>query len=411
MQIAAASALEDPGFEDPGFEDRRARRNALRLAAAQALAGANATVVFATGAIIGATLAPDKALATMPISMFVVGMAAGTLPTGWIAHRFGRRAAFVAGSGIGCLAGLVAAAALLVGSFPLYCAATFLAGLYGAVVQSFRFAAADGASAAFRPRALSWVMAGGVFSGVLGPQLVTWTMDLWQPYLFAASYLAQAAVALIAMAVLSGVDLPRPQRAQRAGRPLLEIIRQKRFIVAALCGVVTYCLMNLVMTSAPLAMRLCGLPLWASNATIQWHVVAMYGPSFFTGAIITRFGAPRVVAAGLALLAGAAVIGLSGISLPHFTVGLILLGIGWNFGFVGASSLVLETHRPEERTRVQSFNDFLVFGTMAVGSFSSGQVLIVFGWAAVNWIVFPPVVIGLAALQLTGALARRPRPA
>jgi MFS family permease len=389
--------------------DHRARRNALRLATAQALAGANATVIFATGAIIGATIAPDPGLATLPISVFVCGMAAGTLPTGAIARRYGRRVAFITGSGIGCLAGLVAAGALLAGSFMLYCVATFLAGLYGAVVQSFRFAAADGASPAFRARALSWVMVGGVFSGVLGPQIVTWTMNLWQPYLFAASYLAQAAVALIAMAVLVGVDLPRPVRAADAGRPLGTIIRQPRFIVAALCGVITYTLMNLVMTSAPLAMRLCGLPLSASNATIQWHVVAMYGPSFFTGALIARFGAQRVVAVGLTLLAAAAVCGLAGIGLANFTLGLILLGIGWNFGFVGASSMVLETHRPEERTRVQAFNDFLVFGTMAIGSFSSGQLLVAYGWASVNWVVFPPVAIGLGALALSGILRTRAR--
>lgn len=387
--------------------DRRARRNALRLAAAQALAGANATVIFATAAIIGASIAPEPGLATLPISVFVCGMAAGTLPTGAIARRFGRRTAFITGSGIGCIAGLIATAALLAGSFTLYCVATFLAGLYGSVVQSFRFAAADGASPGFRARALSWVMVGGVFSGVLGPQLVTWTMGLWQPYLFAASYLAQAAVALIAMAVLAGVDLPRPVRAADAGRPLGTIIRQPRFIVAALCGVITYTLMNLVMTSAPLAMRLCGLPLSASNATIQWHVVAMYGPSFFTGALIARFGAQRVVAAGLTLLAAAAVCGLAGVELANFTVGLILLGVGWNFGFVGASSLVLETHRPEERTRVQSFNDFLVFGTMAIGSFSSGQLLVLYGWASVNWVVFPPVAIGLGALALSRLMRGR----
>ena len=299
---------------------------------------------------------------------------------------------------------------MVLGSFTLFCCATFLAGSYGAVVQSFRFAAADGASPAFKPRALSWVMVGGVFSGVLGPQLVTWTMNLWQPYLFAASYLAQAAVALTAMAVLSGVDLPRPVQSEtNTGRPLLTILAQPRFIVAALCGVITYTLMNLVMTSAPLAMHLCGLPISASNATLQWHVVAMYGPSFFTGALIARFGAPRVVATGLALLALAAGCGLAGITLANFTVGLILLGLGWNFGFVGASSLILETHRPEERTRVQSFNDFLIFGTMAIGSFSSGQVLVHYGWNAVNLIVIPAVAVGLAALAIAGIVRQRAR--
>ena len=386
--------------------DRRARANVLRLAVAQALAGANASVIFATGAIIGSTLAPDPAWATVPISVFVVGMAAGTLPTGWLARRYGRRVAFMAGGSAGVLAGLVAAGALLAQSFALFCLATLCGGFYASVVQSFRFAAADGASPAFRPKALSWVMAGGVFAGVIGPQLVTWTMDLWAPNLFVVSYLAQAGVALLAMGVLSGVDLPRPARAAPAGRPLAEIVRQPRFLIAALCGVVSYTLMNLVMTSAPLAMRMCGLPLVASNSAIQWHIVAMYGPSFFTGTLIARFGAPRVVAAGLALTAAAALVGLQGITTAHFVVVLVLLGLGWNFGFVGASAMVLDCHRPEERTRVQSFNDFLVFGTMAAGSFSSGQLLTALGWGAVNLVVFPPVVLALAVLALSGRLRR-----
>lgn len=379
--------------------DRQSRANVIRLAAAQALAGANATVIFATGSIIGNTLAPSPAMATMPISVFVVGMALGTLPTGWLARRYGRRTAFLAGGGCGVAAGLIAAVALLQQSFILFCLATLFGGLYGAVVQSFRFAAADGATPAFRPRALSWVMVGGVFSGVLGPQLVTWTMNL-SPHIFVASYLAQAGVALVAILVLSGVRLPAVARAAGGGRPLGEIVRQRGFVVAVICGVVTYTLMNLVMTSAPLAMRLCGLPISMSNSAIQWHVVAMYLPSFFTGTLIARFGARRVVAVGLCLLAGAGIAGVLGIAPGNFYGGLILLGVGWNFGFVGASAMVLETHRPEERTRVQSFNDFLVFGTMAVGSFSSGGLLAALGWAAVNWVVFPPVILALSVLFL-----------
>ena len=388
--------------------DRRAKSNVLRLAAAQALAGANASVVFATGAIIGSTLSPDPALTTVPISVFVVGMAAGTLPVGWLSRRYGRRAAFMAGGGCGVLAGLIGAGALLLQSFPLYCLATLFAGLYGSVVQSFRFAAADGASPGFRAKALSWVMAGGVFAGVLGPQLVTWTMYRWAPHLFVVSYLAQALVALVAMAVLFGVDLPRPAPAELArGRPLPAIIRQPRFVVAVVCGVVSYTLMNLVMTSAPLAMRMCGLPLSTSNWALQWHIVAMYAPSFFTGSLIARFGAQRVVAAGLLLTGCAAAAGLSGLTALHFSAGLILLGLGWNFGFVGASALVLETHRPEERNKVQAFNDFLVFGTMALGSFWSGHLLVTLGWAAVNWVVFPPVTVALAVLLGSGLLLRR----
>jgi MFS family permease len=388
--------------------DARVRSNVVRLAAAQALTGANSAVIFATGSIVGATLAPDVSLATVPISMYVLGLAGGTLPTGAISRAYGRRVAFIIGTACGALTGLLGALAILRGSFALFCCATFLGGLYGAVSQSYRFAAADGASAQFRPKAVSWVMAGGVFAGLLGPQLVQWTMDVWQPYLFAFSFVAQAIVALIAMAVLAGVDAPRPAPSDlRRGRPLVEIARQPRFIAAALCGLIAYPTMNLVMTSAPLAMKMCGLSLSDSNFGIQWHIVAMYGPSFFTGALIARFGAPRIVAAGLLLEAAGAAIGLSGITAAYFWTTLIVLGIGWNLGFVGASALVLETHRPEERNKVQAFNDFLVFGMMAIGSFSSGQLLANFGWSAVNWVVFPPVLLGLAVLALASLAQRR----
>lgn len=388
--------------------DARARSNVLRLAAAQALTGANSAVIFATGSIVGASLAPSVSLATVPISMYVAGLAAGTLPTGAISRAYGRRVAFIIGTSCGMLTGLLGAFAILHASFPLFCCATFLGGLYGSVSQSYRFAAADGASAAFRPKAVSWVMAGGVFAGVLGPQLVQWTMDVWQPYLFAFSFVVQAMVALIAMAVLAGVDAPKPAPADlHGGRPLLEIARQPRFIAAALCGVIAYPMMNLVMTSAPLAMKMCGLSLSDSNFGIQWHIVGMYGPSFFTGAFITRFGAPRIVALGLALEAVGAMIGLSGITAMHFWATLIVLGVGWNFAFVGASALVLETHRPQERNKVQAFNDFLVFGMMAVGSFSSGQLLANYGWSTVNMVVFPPILLGLAVLTAVSLVKRR----
>lgn len=399
LDVTSAHAIAD---------DARVRANVVRLAAAQALTGANSAVIFATGAIVGSTLAPDMSFATVPISMYVVGLAAGTLPTGAISHRFGRRAAFVIGTALGTLTGVLGSFAILHGSFALFCIATFLGGLYGSVAQSYRFAAADGASAAYRPKAVSWVMAGGVFAGVLGPQLVQWTMDVWQPYLFAFSFLVQAAVALIAMGIVAGVDMPKPAPADlHGGRPLLTIVTQPRFIAAALCGIISYPMMNLVMTSAPLAMKMCGLSVSDSNFGIQWHIVAMYGPSFFTGTLIARFGAPKVVAAGLLLEAGAAGIGLSGLTAMHFWATLIVLGVGWNFSFIGASALVLETHRPQERNKVQAFNDFLVFGMMAIGSFSSGQLLASYGWSAVNLVVFPPVVLGLAVLSLVSWARRR----
>ena len=380
-----------------------ARGNVARLAVAQALAGANSTVVFATGAIVGNMLAPDKALATLPISIFVVGMAACTLPAGAITRRHGRRAAFLLGTGCGVLVGLLAAISILISSFWLFCGATFFGGAYAAVVLSFRFAAADCVAAEQRPRALSAVMAGGVFAGVIGPQLVTYTMDLWPPYLFAATFLAQAGVAVVCAIVLLGIRLPKPAAAESSGgRPLAEIARQPRFITAVVCGVVSYTLMNLLMTSAPLAMRLCGLSQESSNLGLQWHVIAMYAPSFVTGRLITRLGAPRIVAAGLLLTACAAVMGLSGIDVAHFWLTLILLGVGWNFGFVGASTLVLECHRSEERTKVQSLNDFVVFGMMTVGSFASGGLLTSYGWDLVCWVAFPPLVLAAVALYATG---------
>jgi MFS family permease len=375
--------------------------NVPRLAVAQALAGANSTVVFATGAILGNTLAPHKALATLPISVFVVGMAAGTLPAGWIAQRYGRLAAFMTGTGCGVLTGLLSALAVLWGSFWLLCVATFLGGAYAAVVLSFRFAAADCAPPEGRARALSAVMAGGVFAGVIGPQLVNFTLDLWPPYTFAATFLAQAAVAALSAVVLLGVRLPALTAAEVAsGRPLGVIAREPRFITAVICGVVSYMLMNFLMTAAPLAMHLCGISTEMSDLGIQWHVIAMYAPSFFTGRLITRFGASRVVAVGLALLGVAAAVAMAGIDVPHFWTSLVLLGLGWNFGFLGASAMVLECHRPEERTRVQSFNDFMVFGIMAVGSFSSGGLLTAYGWNTVLWVSFLPLVIAFAALVL-----------
>ncbi len=389
---------------EPALSSRDQQNNIVRLTLAQALAGANAVVVYATGAIVGHTLAPDKSLATLPLSMFVVGMAACILPTGAIARRHGRRAAFLVGTGCGVLVGLLAALAIVLASFWLFCAATFFGGAYAAVVLSFRFAAADGVAPPLRARALSFVMGGGVAAGVVGPQLVTFTMYLWPTHLFAATFLAQALVAALSAFVLWGVRLPMPTAAERAGgRPLATIVRQPRFVTALICGAVSYLLMNFLMTAAPLAMKLCGHSQQSSNLGLQWHVIAMYLPSFFTGRLIARFGAGRVVAAGLLLTGLSAAVGLTGIDVAHFWLTLILLGVGWNFGFVGASALVLESHRPEEKTRVQSFNDFVVFGTMAVGSFASGGLLAAYDWDTVLWVSFVPLLAAVAALGWIGS--------
>ena len=394
--------------ESPIMSEVVQRGNIMRLTVAQALAGANSVVVYATGAIIGHMLAPDKTLATLPISIFVVGMAASILPAGAIARRYGRRMAFLAGAGCGVLVGLLAALAVIVGSFWLFCLATFFGGAYAAVVLSFRFAAADGVSPAMRPRALSFVMGGGVAAGIVGPQLVTYTMNLWPAHMFAATFIAQAAVAAVSALVLLGVKLPKPTAAELAGgRPLGVIVRRPPFVSAVICGAVSYILMIFLMTAAPLAMQMCGHSQESSNLGLQWHVIAMYAPSFFTGRLISRFGAGRVVAAGLILTGVSAAVGLTGIDVAHFWLTLILPGTGWDSGFVGASALVLQCHRPEEKTRVQSFNDFIVFGTMAIGSFASGGLLAAYDWDMVLWVSFVPLALAVVVLAATSASNRR----
>lgn len=394
------------------FDDQLARRNALILAVAQALGNANNVILISTGSIVGMTLAPEKALATLPLSVYVVGLWQGTLPMGALARRYGRRTAFQVGTACGVLTGLLCCLAVLWGSFGLFTIGAFFTGFYSAAQQAYRFAAADTASEAFRPKAISWVMAGGVGAAVLGPQTVILTEGLWQPHTFAVTYLVQSTLALIAAVVISLVRIPAPPaRAGAAhGRPLKEIAVQPRFIAAVACGAVSYFIMNLLMTSAPLAMTMCGHSIRDATLGIQWHVLGMFVPSFFTGHLISRFGAERVTAAGLLLLAGSAAVDLSGLTIAHFWIGLTLLGVGWNFGFIGATAMVTKCHRPEERTRVQSFNDFLVFGSMVFSSFGSGSLLVLYGWEAVNQLAFP-VILAAAALLGWYMLREHTRPA
>ena len=386
--------------KDAAPNDRLAQRNALVLAVAQALGTANSVVIAATGSIVGVMLAPDPALATLPLSVQVLGLWFGTLPMGALARRFGRRTAFQIGTACGVLTGILCCLGVLWSSFLLFNAGTFFTGFYAAAHQAYRFAATDTASDAFKPKAISWVMAGGVGAAFIGPQLVIFTQNLWPTYLFAASYVGQALLALVAGGVLVLLDVPRPPRqsGSRRGRPMREILRQPRLITAVGCGVASYAMMNLVMTSAPLAMVMCHHSTTDATLGIQWHVLGMFVPSFFTGILIARFGVERIVALGLALLAVSAVISIAGISLGHFWVGLTMLGVGWNFGFIGATAMVTQCHRPEERHTVQSFNDFLVFGSMAITSFASGTVLATYGWVAVNTIIFPTVVLAGALL-------------
>jgi predicted MFS family arabinose efflux permease len=401
------SAVAEPFID---ASDSLAKRNALVLAAAQALAGGNSVVIVGTAGIVGSALA-DKSLATVPVSTYVLGLWMATLPVGLIAKRYGRLATFELGALCGAIAGLVCCLAVLKASFWLLCVGTLFGGFYAAVHQSYRFAAADTASEQFKPKAISWVMAGGMFSAFVGPQLVIFTKDIWPPYLFAASYVAQAGVAVLSGLVLLATRIPRPAASGRRmseGRPLAEIFRQPRLIVAVVCGVASYSMMNLVMTSAPVAMLDCHHTIDDATLGLQWHVVGMFAPSFFTGALIARFGTDRVAGCGLAIIAAGAVIALSGITIWHFWAALVLLGVGWNFAFVGATALVTQCHRPNERNKVQAVNDFLVFGSMAIGSFSSGHLLASYGWTMVAEVVLP-VVVAAGVLLVAVNLRSRPR--
>jgi MFS family permease len=403
------SALAEPMI-DMAAGDRLARRNALVLAVTQALAGGNNAVLVATGGIVGTMLAPDKSLATLPLSVLVLGTWLGTLPLGVLARRLGRRSALQIGTACGVITGLICCAAVLQESFLLFNIGAVFSGFYATAHQSYRFAAADTASEAFRPRAVSLVLLGGVAGSVVGPQLVIATKDIWPPYLFAASYLGQSVLALLAGGVLALVNIPKPapRAAVGDGRPILEIAREPRFIVAVACGVAAYSMMNMMMTSAPLAMVMCNHSVTDATLGIQWHILGMFAPSLITGTLIARFGVARMAGIGLALIIGSAVINITGISVWHFWIALALLGVGWNFAFVAASTMVMQCHRPNERNKVQAFNDFLVFGSMAISSFSSGTLLVNFGWSTVNEVVFP-VVLAAAALLLWGTLRGRAR--
>lgn len=382
-----------------------AKHNALILALAQSLGGASPAIVVSLGGLVGQTLAANKELATLPVSLLNLGLALGTISAAFLMRRAGRRVGYIVGAGIGVVGGCLAAFGIGAASFLLFCVATFIAGTYGSFVQSYRFAAADSASEAFKPRAIAWVMTGGLAAGIIGPQTVIWTRDAIPTAPFAGAFLGYAVLALLSIAVVSFLR-PAPEAVTETraegGRPLSAIIAQPRFIVAVVAGLVSYGLMTFMMTAAPLAMVGCGLDIGHAALGIQWHILAMYGPSFFTGRLIGRFGKLPVTAAGLVLTALAALIGLSGITVAHFWGALIVLGIGWNLGFIGATALVTDCYRPEERAKTQALNDFLVFGSVAAASFSSGKLLNVGGWDSVTGLVFPPVLVALVLLSWLG---------
>lgn len=393
----------------PVAGDQLARRNAFILACGAALGGANASVVIATGSIVGQMLAPTPAMATVPISTFVLGAALFAMPASTMMKRIGRRAGFTVGSLFGVATGLCAALAVWLGSFWLYTLATTLAGAYQAQIGLYRYSAADSASPAFRAKAVSWVMAGGVASAFVGPQLTIWTKDMLPPVLFMGTYFGQAVFALVAMLVVSRFENAPAITAAESGpaRPLREILANTRLRVAILCGMAAQALMNMVMTASPIAMLGCGYTVTQSTLGIQWHIIAMFGPGFFTGNLIGRFGKGPVILTGLALLLTAALVNLAGIALANFWIGLIILGLGWNFAFTGATALILDCHLPPERGTVQGFADFLIFGATTVASFMAGYLYNTYGWAAVNLMLLP-IVLAVAVALIREGLVYRP---
>ena len=382
------------------FDDAIARRNALILSVAMTLSSCSAIIVFTSAGIIGTMLSPVTSLITLPISTFVIGTASATVPASLLMGKFGRKPGFMLGAILAFFGAMLAIYALYEQSFVLFCCATALLGSYMAFTQYYRFAAADRATENFRGKAISWVLVGGIGGSIFGPLLVIYSREALSPVMFAGTFVASAALALCAFALISLIDIPvvTESKDDRATRPLSVILKQPRLIVAIVAGMVSYGVMNLLMTATPIAMVACGFSIDDSAWVIQWHSLAMFGPSFFTGHLIARFGVERIIFAGLAMLVAAALAGLAGISFINFSVGLILLGLGWNFGFIGATTMVTECYEPAEKSKVQAVNDFAVFATVAVASLTSGKLFASIGWGAVNIALFPMVAVAAGAL-------------
>ena len=386
--------------------DAPARRNVVVLVLAQAILGAQMPMIFTIGGLAGQSLASNLCFATLPISLIVLGSMLSATPISWLMQQYGRRAGFFVGAGAGAIGGAVGAYGLYIASFPVFLLGSLITGTYMSAQGFYRFAAADTASDAFRPKAISYVMAGGLASAIIGPQLVKVTADAFVvPFL--GTYAAVIALNLLGALLFLFLDIPRPPRpAEDApkGRTRLELLATPRIAVAVICATVSYALMNLVMTSTPLAVVGCGFETDDAANVVTAHVLAMFAPSFFTGHLIARFGVEKIMAIGLVILAGAGVVGLSGVSLEQFFVALVLLGIGWNFGFIGATTMLAGAHEPHERGRMQGLNDLIVFGGVTFASLASGGLMNCSGgsaqqgWTAVNLAMAPFLVLAGGAL-------------
>jgi len=424
------------------IDDTRAKRNVAVLVGAQAILGAQLPMIFLVGGLAGQSLATNICFATLPISMIVLGSMLSATPVSAIMQRYGRRTGFFLGAAGGAIGALISAYGLFVSSFPIFLVGSFLTGLYMSAQGFYRFAAADTASEEYRAKAISYVMAGGLMSAIIGPQLASATSLSMTAIPFVGTYVAVAALNILGSVLFFFIDIPTPPKPEAdapRGRSRMELLRTPRIAVAVICAMVSYALMNLVMTSTPLAVVGCGIAgdtsvppfladMFSGDETSQMfkviagfvvtaHVLAMFAPSFFTGHLINRFGVERIIGAGLAILGLAGVVALMGVQLENFFIALVLLGIGWNFGFIGATTMLAGAHAPQERGRMQGLNDLLVFGGVTAASLASGGLMncsggsVQAGWSAVNLFMIPFLLMAGASLIWLALQERRARTA
>jgi MFS family permease len=382
-------------------------RTVFLLAVAQALANSCASVFATVSALTGQMLAADPRLATLPLFLqFVVTMAT-TIPVAHLMRGLGRRNAFFIGAVIGAAGGAISMASVYQNSFALFCVGNAIMGASNAFALQLRFAAAEAADDFFRSKAISLVLAGGVVAAIIGPSLATIGTDLFAPYTFAGAFLFVAFLSLAMIPPLVPLRFPQPTAEEATGyqRPLAEILRQPAIIAALFAAIFGYGTMVFVMTATPLAMKFCGFAIGETAAVISFHILGMFAPSFVTGHIIRRIGERKVLLAGALCFLGTVAIGIAGIDILHFWFALVLLGLGWNFLFVGGTSLLTKCYRPSERAKVQGINDFLTFTGVAICSLTAGAVEQSWGWNAVLWGSLVPTILILGAV-LWGAPRR-----
>jgi len=405
--------------ENAAHPNKRAKRNVIVLVLAQGLLGSQMPINFVLGGLSGQFLSANKCFATLPITMIVIGSMLAAPVLSQIMQRYGRKTGFFLGSISGGTGAAICAAALFKESFGLFLLGSLITGIYMSAQAFYRFAATDAATDAFRAKAISYVMAGGLISALIGPQLVKLTQDALAPVPFAGAYIAIVGLNAIGVWVFLFLDVKQPpglSTDEPAGRSRLQLLRTPQIAVAMICAMVSYALMNLVMTSTPLAVVGHGFTTDHAADVVSAHVLAMFVPSFFTGFLIDRFGVEKIISIGLVTLAGAGAIALSGVAIENFFVALVLLGVGWNFGYIGATTMLTSAHTRQERGRVQGMNDFAVFGLVTIASLSSGGLMNCSGgsagegWASVNYAMIPLLALAGGALIWFALRGKQPKP-